>query len=71
MKMLLVSYLSQQYHGMALGLDIANHHFSSAKSKWLAGMKNEFDDIVLKEGEGNPQAREEEGKLSLLSMERS
>jgi len=53
-----VSYLNQQYHGMALALDIANHRtplpmtlskvlISSAKTEWLAAMKCELDTIVL------------------------
>jgi len=54
-----VSYLNQQYHGMALALCIANHQqtplpttlskvvLSSAKTEWLAAMKHEFDAIVL------------------------
>jgi len=53
-----VSYLNQQYHGMALALDIANHQtpipttlskflVSSAKTEWLAAMKHEFDAIIL------------------------
>jgi len=52
------SYLNQQYHGMALTLDITNHRtplpttlsevlVSSAKTEWLAAMKHEFDAIVL------------------------
>jgi len=53
-----ISYLNQQYHGMALALDIANHRtplpttlskvlVSSAKTEWLAAMKCEFEAIVL------------------------
>jgi len=55
---LFVSYLNQQYHGMALALDIPNHRtplpttlsevlVSSAKTEWLASMKHEFDTIIL------------------------
>jgi len=53
-----VSNLNQQYHGMALALEIANHWtpipttlskvlVSSAKTEWLAAMKRGFDTIVI------------------------
>jgi len=53
-----VSYLNQQYYGIALALDIANHQtplpttlsevlVSSAKTEWLSAMKCEFDTIIL------------------------
>jgi len=53
-----VSYLDQQYHAMALALNMANHQTpipttlskvlaSSAKTEWLAAMNHKFDAILL------------------------